>query len=468
MNKQLFFDDNLLFSIENAMRKYGDAFAIGEYCDSACSTDLCTGHVFKLDNGTYRMLYFAYGKAFQGRKKLFSAKSTDGISFAPEDLTGRVCPDGKMFAHEIMDIPDGGEVVYVYEDNHTDKPDERYKMLMSVLDGKSLYVNDPIYVSGDLLNWKRKENVRWGNGAEPLGGVFYNSREGVHTILQRPFWGVRRVGYKETRDWESFTEYRDCLNADAYDQPLAEIYGMFAFEYDGHFIGLPHIYRNVAKNLGAKYAGGIIDTQLAYSKDGRYWQRSLREPFISGSDRGIGMTWVTDMKVDEGGDIRFYGSASYAEHGMNSVDSDNSGKIFIYGLRKDGFVSVSTKDKSIPTTVATREKLWHGGELHVNIKAKKATVAVYISEPEDKKRLNIFGEGRPIEGFAHEDCMPFCGDSKDWIPVFKSNKSFDSLKGKTVIFEIKFEDGDLYSISGDFTDLFNTEAARYRILDILP
>jgi hypothetical protein len=63
------------------------------------------------------------------------------------------------------------------------------------------------------------------------------------------------------------------------------------------YIGIPHIYRNLKSELNAKYKNGIIDTQLAYSYDGRYWQRSLRKPFINGfPDDGCGvqrpLVWV--------------------------------------------------------------------------------------------------------------------------------------------------------------------------------
>ena len=74
MAKQLFFDDNMLFSIENAERRYGKVDVIGEYRDPACSTDLCTGHVFNMQDGTFRLLYFAHGRAFPREKKLFIAE----------------------------------------------------------------------------------------------------------------------------------------------------------------------------------------------------------------------------------------------------------------------------------------------------------------------------------------------------------------------------------------------------------
>ena len=80
MQKQLFFDDNKLFGIDNVERRYGKPELISVYNDGVCSTDYCTGSVFRLDNGKYRMLYFGHSNEFSG-KKLFSAISDDGVNF---------------------------------------------------------------------------------------------------------------------------------------------------------------------------------------------------------------------------------------------------------------------------------------------------------------------------------------------------------------------------------------------------
>ena len=464
MKKQLFFDDNELFVIDNLKREYGKYTIAAVYEDPSCSTDLCTGHVFKLDDGRYRMLYFAHSNLYKGMK-LLSAISDNGIDFSPERLF-----ENKQISNEILDVT-GCEVAYIYDDERNKNTSERYKMLITRLNGGQLRVEDQLWVSANLIDWQKIDDVSWGNGTEPLAGVFYNDKKGVYTILERPFWGIRRVGYKETVDWRNFTEYRECLNVDALDERLSEIYGMFAFPYDGMFIGIPHIYRGLGNELNAKYSNGFIDTQLAYSHDGRYWRRSLREPFISGlerkEDRRL-MTWVTDMKRLDDGNIYFYGSASACEHGTVFDSPSDSGEIIIYKMRQDGFMPLITEDKSRESCVATREKIWQGGDLHLNIKAKRATVAVYSSSIDIYVAGNAFGKSKLLPGFSHEDCIPFSGDSCDWVPAYKSGKSLDEYKGSTLVFEIKFECGELYSISGEFIDAFNTEGIRYRKLGVLP
>jgi hypothetical protein len=94
------------------------------------------------------------------------------------------------------------------------------------------------------------------------------------------------------------------------DEGLAEIYGMYAFEYDGNYIGISHIYRGFGSGLQTKYSSGIIDTQL-----------------------------------------------------------------------------------------------------------------------------------RLREGYGHEDYIAFSGDSTDWVPRYKIGRRISDLVGKTLVFEIKFENG---------------------------
>jgi len=472
MKKQLFFDDSKLFGRDNFVRKYGKPEIVAEYHDGISSTDYATGYVFLLDNGKYRMLYFAHGTDFEG-KKLFAAISEDGTHFTPEKLFDLQTESNKKYEHEIMNV--NGEPACIFEDKYTQNPCERYKMLFADYSHMDeLRVEDTVYTSPDLINWSLKEGSIWGDGTEPLANVFYNNTKKVYTILERPFWGQRCVGYKETTDWETFTEFRHCLNVDSSDDRLDEIYGMYAFAYDGMFIGIPHLYRHLNSEFNAKYKNGIIDTQLAYSYDGRYWCRSLREPFISGIDRPdkaqkkqYPLIWVSTLLQMPDGSVNLYASASELEHGP-AFHNPGKGSFFIYNMRKDGFISLCTEDPQKTASLITREKVWHSGELCVNLKAKKATVAVYVSDESEHVSGNVLGIAKPLDGYGHEDCIPFEGDCTEWIPQYKTGKKVDDLKGKTIVFELRLLDGEVFSISGDYTDLFNTQAARYRRFGILP
>ena len=284
--------------------------------------------------------------------------------------------------------------------------------------------------------------------------------------MERPFWGVRTVGQKETPDFSHFSEFRHVLGVDSEEEILAEIYGMFAFAYKDMYIGIPHMYRDLHSEYNAKYHSGIIDTQLAYSEDGEYWHRSLKKPFIDQADT-YPITWIASMMQQENGDIYLYGSASKLVHGP-AFHEPGTGTIFVYRLREDGFIALASEDETTPSRVITREKAWHGGELHLNLSAKHATVAVYVSDESDLVSGNVLGISKPIPGYSHEDCIPFSGDSTNFVPQYKNGNLIDSLKGKTLVFEIVFTDGKLYSLSGDYTDVSNTQGARYRKFGVLP
>ncbi len=469
MKKQLFFDDVKLFARENVERKYGRPTLLETYNDGVSSSDYPTGYIFHLDNGKYRLLYYARGKKFAGAK-LFSAISDDAVHFQPEVLF-EPGQDGKQYAHEIMALKDGQEIAFIYEDKVCQERAERYKLLMSVFHGEKLSVEDRIYTSSDLITWNLKQGVAWADGTEPLASVFYNHHQKTHTIIERPFWGMRCAGYKETKDWKTFTDYRFCLQIDSLDEPLSEVYGMFAFEYDGMYIGLPHMYRGLKSELNTKFSSGVVDMQLAYSYDGRYWQRSLREPFMSGLWEDCNpkhpLLWCFGIQKINENDLYLYASASEWEHGP-AFRQPGTGKMLVYRLRNDGFISLASQDKKKESVVATREKIWHCGEPHWNLTAKKATVAVYTSDESMTEGGNALGISHLVEGMGHEDCVPFSGDSTDWTPVYRTGKKVGDLTGKTLVFELKFFDGEVFSFAGDYTDIFSTQAAKYRKYGILP
>ncbi len=468
MKKQLFFDDMKLLRRENLRRAYGTPECIAVYSDGISSTDYPEIFVFRLDNGKYRMIYA--GKSVDGsyqHLKMFSAISDDGINFVPEKLWDNPEAQGLTYQHEVMNIGNA-EIGFIYEDNHCDKS-ERYKLLMfdAVFDDFDFH-ND-IYTSPDLLNWTKNGTVQWADEAEPLVSVFYNKHKGCHTLMERPYWGTRRLGFKETTDWKTLTPWKNCMNVDSEDDILSELYGMFAFEYDGMYIGVPHLYRKHQPQRNAKYHDGIVDTQLAISYDGECWNRSLRTPFIGygkkvlkGREYEKNLIWIFSIQRADNGDILLYTAESELEHGP-AFRNPGSGRIFVYKLRGDGFISLSSEDNEKESVLATREKIWNGGELSVNLRAEGATLAVFYADD-----YNTLAFNKPYPGMTHEDCIEFSGDSTAWTPKYKSGKSFEELYGKTVIFELKMRSGEVFSIFGDFTDIYNTQAARYRRWGTMP
>lgn len=487
--KIFFFDDEKLFGRENVQRVYGRPQLIADavYRDGIVSTDYASLSVFACDDGKYRMIYM--GRVIDtGVMGLFMAISDDGVHFTPENVAAVVSLPGRLYDHEVLKLSPEAEVGTVVEDP-TAPPAERYKLLLCDGQPSKLTIDTPLYVSPDLYHWTVLPDVSWGGGNEPLVGAFYNAHRRCHTIIRRPFWGVRRAGYSETADWRTFSEFVPCVQCDANDEPLAEIYGMPAFAYDGVYIGFVHIYGGHPSSYGAKFNGGTMHQELAYSYEGRYWQRALRHPFTDGFspdvEAAVGYPcathWLSGMARDSRGDVLLYSPMTRQEHGP-CFRERGDGVIGVYRLRKDGFMGLQTADAGTPSAVCTREKAWLSGELAVNLAAKRATVAVYESVDEvveaphdgedramDFKQVNVNALGlcAPVPGYGHDDCEPFSGDDTAWVPRWTGG-TLGALSGRTLAFEVKFEDGTLYSLAGDCAHLHNTEGARFRRYGTLP
>lgn len=467
MFKYLFFDDQKLYKRKNLKRIYGTPKLIENsiYYDGFSNTSFRSPYVFERDDGKYIMLYEGSIKN-KDEHLCLAAISDDGIRFAPYNTCDILNIENRVADNEVFELH--GEIAEIFEDKYACL-EERYKALMFGF-GPNHTLPGICMVSPDLLHWKKIEAQDWNDGAEPIIGVFYNKKRECHTILRRPDWGTRRVGYVETKDFRTYTPYEFCLQVDSLDVPLAELYGMPAMVYGDYYIGFPYIYSKFNSENITKVEGGTIEAQLAYSFDGHHWQRSLRTPFISGmtkeNEAVFGyknpLCWASCFRIDNDQNIIIHASLSREEHGPAFRGSD-LGRIASYQLRKDGFICLTTENAEIPSIISTRENIWNSGELNINICCKNATVAVYESIGDD-----ALGTAHKIEGYSHRECIAFSGDSTKWVPQFKSGKTLNALSGKTLIFELKFENGTLFSIEGDCTPVMNLEGVRYRQYNQMP
>ena len=474
MYKYLFFDDQRLFIRQNLDRKYGvpEPLADSVYKDPYLDTTLPGTCVFRRPDGKYHMIYQGFGddpakpktqKADERKGFPAAAVSDDGIHFVPLRDEGA---GEHPFPHMLTEMVDGEflEIGYIVEDPAA-PPEERYKALMASQPQKTLRIRDYIMASGDLVHW-RKLPGEWNPvGPEPVVCCLRNPVRDCFTILSRPDWGQRRVGYSETKDFKTFTELAHCIQVDSLDDPLAELYGMPAIEYNGRFIGFPLLYSDIPQKLGMKFFNGTMHCQLAYSLDGRNFQRSLREPFLCGWSEEVrsklnttfAMVWPTSALCREDGSILIYSAASTGEHG-NGFRERGAGAIFVSRLRADGFIRLVSQRRKT-AVLATRHMLWHGGEAAINLKCTgPATAAVYGYDVDP---------GKPLPGFDHSDCEPFTGDSTAWQPKWRGGP-LDAHRNECLVIELRFSGGEVYSIGGDCTPMMFLEARRFHELSELP
>lgn len=446
-----FFDDTWLWARTGFRRRLGRPQLISEGVYQDPETIICTGSpvVSRRDEGGYIMFYggFPIGSTPQDRAVPLAAFSDDGLSWKPID-TRRLCdiPD-RLFPNQIMSGKDVNELALTYRDEYAE-PQARFKALTLRHDMEAVRERNELWVSPDGLRWRKCEGVCWHRrGAEPGVGLCWNPTQMAYTLTVRPDWGERRIAVCETHDFISFTEPKWCMQADALDQPLDEIYGMPIFLYKGLIIGFPWLFHVDTNTLAHKFWRGRIDAQFAYSLNGLAFQRSLREPLFPNGEFGepdFSLILPSSIVVLPDGNLRIYGFARTIEHGPFRRQEVSS--IVAYSLREDGFVYLESIGGI--ATLRTREMLLNSipsVNLCTNVGATCAILGRNLE---------------PLPGFAHEDCTRFVGDSQRWIPVFQKGV-LGQLLGRIVILEIKIETGRLYSISGEMQLLSGTAANRY-------
>ena len=460
MYKHLFFDDQRLYVRQGLRREYGTPQVVGTYVDTNLSSPYGWAFAQRGPDGKVHLLYNGILKTDDGKPVhgYGIAASDDGVHFAPQEtdiaydnnkwpLPNQILPPCEMTSEIASLLEDPGAPL-----------NERYKMLYCNILNR-LYISDDVYASPDLVHWTKMEGSCWNpTGTEPIAGAFYNPRTKGFTVMSRLDWGQRRVGITETADWKTFTPVDLCLQCDSLDEPLAEIYGMPSFEYDGWFIGFPLIYSGFEQGIYTKYSSGEMRVQLAYSLNGRHWQRSLRTPFIGGEaipDGPWPMAFLSSMLRDTDGSILLYVCASHKQHGTPYPQMVGQAAVKVLRLREDGFVKLVTEAGG-EGVLAFRETCWQGGPLRINLQAEHATCAIYKYDTKGQETW-----------LSHEACIPFSGDSTCWTPQWRDG-SLDDLKGKLVNIEVRLRDGALYAVSYDGMPLMNSQSARYAESGILP
>ena len=478
--KNLFFDDQRLFMRENLRREMGHPEPIAAYQDPDYDTPLMSGQVFKCDDGKFRMVYMvlvdgkvdyqgnvvgadANGPKVRRNVAIALAESDDGVRFRPAK------------PHLVSDPSwDLGELACVVEDKKA-PPAERYKALgcTKFLDDEFRHANY-IMVSPDLVHWKKWGDVTWHEvGTEPITSCFWNPSQQAWTLLTRPQCGERRVGWSLTKDFKAYTPPQFCMQCDPEDEPLAELYGALGFEYDGWYVALPLLYGNQPQKTWWKGAEGTMIPHLAYSLNGTNFQRVFHEPFIDGSDEALSaltgrtcpMVWPACARRDADGSLLIYAVCDGFDHGR-FFQGRRESWIVTYRLREDGFVKLVTENGNQVSRVCTRENLWRGGELTVNLSCRgMATVAVLVPNNADSRKANAM---RCVAaGYSHNDCKPFVGDSTHWTPTWAGG-GLDKFKGKSLTFEIRFWNGEIYSISGDMTPMMYVQARQWDLFKADP
>lgn len=422
------------------------------------------------ESGKWRMYYGAAWRPLT----LLAAESDDGLGWRPlaSDVhTSAPAGQPKRAPHHLFTLPSGsGGSVYVDPDAadgypykllaiQTNKiakdralasPEHPFHDLAKQTADAPRYFSDHLVIkSRDGRHWEADYAMVWnrpGWHPEPPVFGFHNAHTGRHAFTSRPGHGDRRVVLLDTADFREWSEPELLLQPDPLDQGLVEHYGMPVFPYAGAYVGLLWVFHINSTDRPSKYnrSLGWIDCQLAYSYDGRRFQRGPRRPFIPLSDPGEyggGHLQPSAMAVVDD-EIRIWSTAGKHTHGMGARMDEHGGRsglaaITLHTLRKDGFFYLNSTGAW--ANVISKPLVLNRPGLTLNAAVPQGEILFQVTDV----------ESRPITGFSFDECNAITDQDSTRLELTWSG-SADRIVGKPVRLELRWLNGRVYALRGDW------------------
>jgi hypothetical protein len=209
------------------------------------------------------------------------------------------------------------------------------------------------------------------------------------------------------------------------------------------FLGFPVRYMasrpaSVTPN-SEKGMNGITDALFMTSRDGLHfhrWGEALIRPGLQTdcwATRNNYPAWgVLHTKSDSSGgqpDLSIYATEGYYQ------SQGNPCRLRRFTLRMDGLASVRANSRG--GEMATKPLTFAGKTLQINFSTSAAgSVRVEIQD----------AAGKPIPGFALDDCPDIYGDRIEHAVTWKQGNDVSKLAGQPVRLRFVMKDGDLYAI----------------------
>lgn len=405
------------------------------------------------DGDTYRLYYrgLPLAKADGSRSEVTCmALSKDGVTWTKPKL-GLVELDGSKDNNAVLnEAPFCHNFAPFLDTNPACKPDERYKAVAGT--AKTGLV---AWTSPDGVHWKKMQDEPvFRKGAFDSQNVaFWSESEQCYCLYFRVFTG----GTADEKKWApkgyrtvSRTTSPDMLHwAEPQRMTFGDTRPEHLYTNGTHpYFRAPHLYiatpmrfmpgRKVltdeqAASLNVKrgYASDCAEAVLMSSRGGNRYDRTFMEAWIRpGTDIG---NWASRAGLTSCGivptgpaEMSLYKQAHYAQPSTH---------VLRYTLRTDGFASVNAP--YLGGGFVTKPLTFTGSRLTVNF-STGATGGVQV-EIQD-------AQGRPLPGFALEDCIEQVGDEIERTVTWKAGGDVSGLAGQPVRLRFAMRDADVFAV----------------------
>ena len=254
---------------------------------------------------------------------------------------------------------------------------------------------------------------------------------------------IRVIGRSVSDDFLNWKLPEIIIVPDGLDDPDVQFYGMPAFQYEGHYVGILWVFRTLSL---------LLDNHLAFSRDGLAWQRPQRRnvflPLGAPGTWEDGMSYAT-TPVIYGDEIYIYGGFNVI-HNLDTQETLGSvargrrreGAIGLARLRLDGFASLDAAFRS--ATVTTRILRFTGSRLLLNIRpSMKGRGAV-----DELSRFQVeitTPEGTPLPGYSFQDSDDLAKGGIRAAASWKGKEDLSSLAGQGVRLRFRYRNAKFYS-----------------------
>jgi hypothetical protein len=456
--KQLFLDTRFLASSDHVALAMNTPCRLGPVLLpdkpwEANEIGFCTSVV--PHDGGYWMFYRATAK--DGLAGVCLATSTDGVHWDKPDL-GLVEFAGSKDNNILF--WDVGEAVVFADPNGA--ADARFKAIVC------LHWPDPklaglyVYTSPDGLHWAPGRERVTPFLPDTANQAMWDTRLRKYVAYLRVWNPLRKVGRVEMDDilkpWPydktvkpfdiwgedkvpvSSTEVPTVFGLDDQDPPATDVYNAAAVEYpwaaDAYFL-FPSAYQHFPEPPVGKWGNdGLLDIQMAVSRDGVHWGRIARAPYISLSLEGKDSKslYMAVGMVRRGDEILQYYAGYETTHGDPGPHPQPIGSLCATAQRLDGFVSADFAYGG--GSLTTPPMIFDGSRLELNIDCSAMGRAqVELRDGDDK----------PLAGFTLAEADVIFGNQIKVVATWKGKSDVAALAGKPVRLHITARSAKLYA-----------------------
>ena len=208
-----------------------------------------------------------------------------------------------------------------------------------------------------------------------------------------------------------------------------------------HYAGDGPAARQILARPARKRGSGVVETQIAVSRDGLEWKRYPRPAYVGLGGDGSNaehMLYMTHGMVKRGNEIwQFVGGHGGSGTGYHSpYIKTKPAPLYRYVQRLDGFIAAEAAYTG--GTLTTKPFRFDGSrlELNINTGAVGYAQAGFLDE-----------NGRPVPGYSVDDCVYINGDfiaePVEWLGA---GTDVSKLAGKTVRLVLRMRSAKLFAM----------------------